>query len=346
MFSTLDKSEELYSLADVKKINEETAKQLKRSAWSRVQARVKAQHIKAEYLGIDKNGDVLFRTNSGTTRGKFWYQRIRFKDLEEGLGILMNDPTMTRRDIVDLITSGDIMVDCDDPSFHYFWKYKAWTQGYGIKRETRYPGIRNPYLTGSVCFVGDTLVLTEHGFRPISEIKVGDLVYSHKNNLCQVISTGVREPECLEHVWCGVDCFRVTPEHPFYIERDGEFMWCPVEDLRDGDRALAPYFDEEDKLNYNRVPITHVPCSRLEPVYSLSVSGDSSYLVGRECVAVHNCKHLCSVLAVLPFYVTRIVKDLTDKGFIDRDWARNRRNTMRRRRRAAKRAAAKKEKKG
>lgn len=147
----LKESEGVYSFAELDKLYEETSKQLRTQCWDRVAKRVKSQHITTTYLGVDKNGDILFKTTSGTTPGKYWHQRIRFKDLNEGLMLLYNDMTLTRRDIISLLVSGDILVFCDDHSFKYYWSYKAWVQGYGIKKEVRYPKIRNKNLSGSVC---------------------------------------------------------------------------------------------------------------------------------------------------------------------------------------------------
>lgn len=144
-------AEGFYTIGDLEKLYEETAKQLKRSTWTRVARRVKTQNITTKFEGVEKNGDILFSTNSGTTKGKRWHQRIRFKDLKEGIQILYDDPTLTQKQIINLVVSGDLLVHCDDPSFKYYWSYKAWVQGYGIRKETRYPKVRNPKLTGGVC---------------------------------------------------------------------------------------------------------------------------------------------------------------------------------------------------
>lgn len=40
---------------------------------------------------------------------------------------------------------------CSCPAYHFWYSYKAWTRGYGIFPETRYPKIRNPRLEGFLC---------------------------------------------------------------------------------------------------------------------------------------------------------------------------------------------------
>ena len=149
--SILSKSEGIYTFAQLDKLYEETSQQLRTQTWDRVAARVKSQHLKTTYMGVDKNGDILFKTTSGTTPGKYWNQRIRFRDLNQGLQILYDDITLTRREVIRLLMDGDLLVFCDDLSFKYYWSYKAWVQGYGIKKEVRYPVKRNLQLTGAVC---------------------------------------------------------------------------------------------------------------------------------------------------------------------------------------------------
>ena len=141
----------LQTLTELSKLCEETAKQLRSQAWPTVYRRVRTQHLKPVFLGVDKQGNCYFRVNSGTTKGKFWYQTLRFKDLQDGLEIFYSDADFSRRAVVDLIASGDLQVYCNDPSFRYYWQYKAWNRGYGLRKEVRYPRIRNPNQTGSVC---------------------------------------------------------------------------------------------------------------------------------------------------------------------------------------------------
>lgn len=140
-----------YSILNLYKLYEETGKQLKKSCWPRVAARVKKQNITTKFTGINKDGSVRFVTKSGTTPGKYWNQTLIFKDLTEGLSMLYDDPHLTQKAIMQLVVAGDLILYCDDPSFKYYWSYKAHVGGYGIMREIRYPKIRNPKLTGSVC---------------------------------------------------------------------------------------------------------------------------------------------------------------------------------------------------
>ena len=69
---------------------------------------------------------------------------------------------------------------------------------------------------GSPCFVAGTMVLTEHGYRPIEEIEVGDLVFTHKGNLKKVVRTGHKEAETFSLKSSGKTETIVTGNHPYY----------------------------------------------------------------------------------------------------------------------------------
>ena len=49
------------------------------------------------------------------------------------------------------IANGITVHNCDDPSWHYYFKYTAWKGGYGIVREVRPSLIRNPKQDKSMC---------------------------------------------------------------------------------------------------------------------------------------------------------------------------------------------------
>lgn len=143
---------ERYTFEDLAHIYEETGRELRQMSWPQVIRRVKTQKITPTYLGVTKDGRVLFKTNSGTTPGKYWYQQIKFKDLETGLALLYSDPTVTHKAMLDLIQKGDLLVYCDDLSFKYWgWQYIGSIRGYSLRPNYRYPRKRNPNLTGGVC---------------------------------------------------------------------------------------------------------------------------------------------------------------------------------------------------
>ena len=71
------------------------------------------------------------------------------------------------------------------------------------------------------CFVAGTLVLTNNGFRPIEEIKEGDMVLTHRNRFRRVTSVGKRNYEGAMVALQGMSTNTIycTEEHPFFVRK-------------------------------------------------------------------------------------------------------------------------------
>src|SRR5579883_605532 len=112
----------------------------------------------------------------------------------------------------------------------------------------------------------DQAVLTAEGYRPISEIKIGDQVVTHRNRLRPVLHKFERETEeqlyIIRPKKIGYDELRVTGEHKVYIvrsewvnkhkSRDGlrlqqEPAWIPARDIHPGDYVALAYNGEESE---------------------------------------------------------------------------------------------------
>lgn len=73
---------------------------------------------------------------------------------------------------------------------------------------------------GSPCFTKGHFVLTDSGYKDISEIKVGDYVLTHTKSFKKVLRVNQREAEIYDLNIMGYPTFRTTANHPFYtIER-------------------------------------------------------------------------------------------------------------------------------
>ncbi len=131
------------------------------------------------------------------------------------------------------------------------------------------------------CMPPDQEVLTADGYRPISEIKIGDLVVTHRNRLRPVVHKFERETEeplyIIRPKKVGYDDLRVTGDHKVYIirsewvnkhkSRDGlrlqhEPDWIPAKEIKPGDYVgvQAPehsvdlkYYFEYDSLKWVRI---------------------------------------------------------------------------------------------
>lgn len=114
------------------------------------------------------------------------------------------------------------------------------------------------------CMPPDQEVLTANGYRPISQLAVGDLVVTHRNRLRPVLHRFERETAeplyIIRPKKIGYDELRVTGEHKVYIirsewvnkhkSRDGlrlqhEPDWIPAKDIKLGDYIAVAYNSEE-----------------------------------------------------------------------------------------------------
>ncbi len=114
------------------------------------------------------------------------------------------------------------------------------------------------------CMPPDQEVLTANGYRPISQVAVGDLVVTHRNRLRPVLHRFERETSeplyIIRPKKVGYDELRLTGDHKVYIirsewvnkhkSRDGlrlqhEPDWIPAKDIKAGDYVTSIYYDED-----------------------------------------------------------------------------------------------------
>ncbi len=161
---------------------------------------------------------------------------------------------------------------------------------------------------GAGCFVAGTPVKTEHGLRPIEEIKAGDKVYAYDHATETWVLANVLKP--LTHygntgdfinIRLGSDTIKATGNHPFWVT-SGENLearpaatdlslleqamtpkgrWIEARDLRIGDTVLR---------SDNSIATIDDVRSSIEQstVYNLEMETIHSYTVGSASVLVHN----------------------------------------------------------
>lgn len=133
------------------------------------------------------------------------------------------------------------------------------------------------------CFVGDTLVLTDHGYKKIRNIKEGDSVYTFNEKTKEFeykkVLKLIKKPlveklvRVNEHTIC-------TENHLFYTKCG----WKKAKDLTVSDYLLNEYF------NFVKIKsITNVKKNNEDYVYDLTVEDNHNYFVNG--VLVHNCQH-------------------------------------------------------
>lgn len=119
-------------------------------------------------------------------------------------------------------------------------------------------------LTFYNCMPPEQEVLTEGGYKPLGEVRVGDLVVTHRNRLRPVLHKFERETEeaiyTIKPKKLGFDDLRVTGDHKIltiraewinkHRSRDGlrlsqEPQWLPARELRAGDFLAVAHNGEE-----------------------------------------------------------------------------------------------------
>jgi hypothetical protein len=132
-------------------------------------------------------------------------------------------------------------------------------------------------------FDGDTVVHTKDGLKPISELKIGDLVLSYnedtKENEYREVVHLIQNEQEYDFISIELNDGNVidsTPSHPFFV--DGE--WIDAQELERDD--LLSFLD--DRVSIDDIAVN----TRDSKVYNLTVDGTHTYYVGESGVLVHN----------------------------------------------------------
>ena len=104
-----------------------------------------------------------------------------------------------------------------------------------------YKGQADLVVGGSPCFPSGTLILTSERLKPIEEVKVGDMVLTHRNRWRRVTATGSKIADTIVLRGNGVSSLECTPNHPFYartrVHRESGYgyeykqEWIPATDM-------------------------------------------------------------------------------------------------------------------
>ena len=140
-------------------------------------------------------------------------------------------------------------------------------------------------MSGGLCFVAGTSVLTQDGEVAIESIRTGDMVWAWDETtdtvvLKEVVETYVNKTEELVHVFVNGEEIVATPGHPFYSPVKG---WTEAIHLRAGDVLIL--------VNGEHVIIEKVQHEILElpvTVYNFQVEDYHTYFVGDAGILVHN----------------------------------------------------------
>lgn len=88
------------------------------------------------------------------------------------------------------------------------------------------------------CGLPGTKVKVDDGYKNIEDVKVGDLVLTHKNRYEKVEKVMKRKsPDYYRIKVLGYPKLQLTSEHPMYVLRDLEIQWVKVKDLKTTDKV-------------------------------------------------------------------------------------------------------------
>lgn len=154
---------------------------------------------------------------------------------------------------------------------------------------------------GFPCVPAGSLIKTDEGYKPIEDVKVGDMVLTHNNRYRKVLKTMHRDSDHLNCIKAaGVAELLITDEHPVYVYRNEEFLWVKVKDLDPRTDKVVRNIDERG-ITYeaSQSIVGDKICSRIKEisrfdtnihVYNIEVEEDNSYTVNG--TIVHNCQDI------------------------------------------------------
>jgi hypothetical protein len=145
------------------------------------------------------------------------------------------------------------------------------------------------------CFAGDTLVETEDGLKPISEVREGEQIWAAdpdtgeralRTVLRRYVTPGrpLVEVDTASVETGAIEAIRATPGHPFWVEERG---WVGAAELAPGDTLHTGDGRIVRVVGGHSLGVS-------ETVYNFDVEGWHTYFVGRSDVLVHNGCELCA----------------------------------------------------
>lgn len=130
-------------------VEDDTVKQIARIDPTFQENPKKKTGLKTQLVKVTPNSMTNFKTQSRSVKGKWWNQQIFLMDLDK---VIKANIDKSIEFIISRAMQGNVKVWCDCPKFLYWgYQYKAWTLGYGVVKENRYPSQRNARLKGNVC---------------------------------------------------------------------------------------------------------------------------------------------------------------------------------------------------
>lgn len=107
----------------------------------------------------------------------------------------------------------------------------TWPARYDKEKIEKIKNDANDFYGEYLCLKPDTLILTPNGYKPISTLKVGDIVITHKNRHQRILKTMVNQAEGLLDITVNKKTVTITKNHPVLTVSG----WVPAGELIEGD---------------------------------------------------------------------------------------------------------------
>lgn len=106
-------------------------------------------------------------------------------------------------------------------------------------------------LDDRTCFPAGTLITTRRGSVPIEEVTTDDQVLTHTGQYRRVMET-MKRVHCGDMVEIVAGDYRVvcTPEHPLYVERQGQLDWVEARNVRLTDSIVCKIQDSTQHVDH------------------------------------------------------------------------------------------------
>ena len=148
-----------------------------------------------------------------------------------------------------------------------------------MKDFTEYKG-SDSVIDGSPCFTAGTMVYTFEGMKPIEDISVGELVYTHKHRFRPVTATGSKKAEVDKIYAQGIPDYMFAGNPLFYVSHMKE-GWNDEMDCI-GKQFSEPEWVPASKLTYDREMKDYLSSPIITEEYNPpSLDAKTCWLLGR-----------------------------------------------------------------
>jgi intein/homing endonuclease len=140
---------------------------------------------------------------------------------------------------------------------------------------------------GVSCLVPGTKIYTDKGIVNIEDVKIGDMVITHKgrfrriNNIITKEFNGSSTKLQLQGYVDNVELYQFVDNHELYVYKNGEWKWIGCEEVQEGDIVGEPIIKQDRECNNPTITLCErTTCSQKLIKKHIEVSADVQRLIG------------------------------------------------------------------